>query len=90
MGRGPPDDRSMGGCKGLVAATGPFRVVRGSVRKARMQTAHATEIEDVLREAGTTAPFGRLLAMSGRIRTGHAAAPGHAFAAAVMAGSDPS
>ncbi|HEY3208572.1 MAG TPA: transcription-repair coupling factor [Actinomycetota bacterium] len=43
------------------------------------------ELNRILKEAAAAAPFQRLLAASGPVRVAHAPAPGHGFAAAVLA-----
>src|SRR5436309_5493955 len=49
-----------------------------------MQT-ESVGLDEILKEAGASAPFERLLAASGPVRRASAAAPGHAFAAVVLA-----
>ncbi|TMK86728.1 MAG: DEAD/DEAH box helicase, partial [Actinobacteria bacterium] len=50
-----------------------------------MATTESVGLDEILKEAGASAPFERLLAASGPVRRASAAAPGHAFAAVVLA-----
>src|SRR6266545_4703008 len=71
--------------KAWVVKPGLFVLCGGRKRQGTGSRKMSEELDRILKEAANAGPFQRLLAAPGPSRVAHAPAPGHGFAAAVLA-----